>query len=60
MARKLTQEGLAEMSGVQRTLILRLEQGIGDTSSLRVRGLAKALGVSTDYLLGLTHDQTPR
>ena len=43
-----------------RTLINKVEQG---NSSLSVEGLAKAaveLGVSADYLLGLTDDPTPK
>ncbi len=53
------QVDLAVALNKHRTLINKVEQGKG---SLSVEALAKAaveLGVSTDYLLGLTDDPTP-
>ena len=50
----LSQSALAERSGVGQNQISRLERG--DKPSVRadtLYALAKALGVSTDYLLGL-------
>ena len=56
----LTQQELEQRSGVLRSLIIRVEQCVGDTSALRLKALAQALGVSADYLLCLTDDPTPR
>ena len=57
----LTQQALAEQLGVTQTQIHRLEKGlITDPHMSQVKALAQALGVSTDWLVGLreTVDET--
>jgi len=52
--RKLTQRTLAAQIGCQQSDIHRLEAGlVTDPHASRVVALAKALQVSTDWLLGL-------
>jgi plasmid maintenance system antidote protein VapI len=57
---KLTQQELADLMHAPRTWVSDLEnagqRGIAAETVVR---FAKALGVSTDYLLGLTDDPTP-
>ena len=51
----LSQEQLARAAGVSVGTVARIEQGV--TSSLTTRsleGMCKALGVTSDYLLGLS------
>ncbi len=56
-ARDLTQQKLGELAGVNPITISRLESGDAQHAYARtVRDLAKALGVSADYLLGLSND----
>jgi len=58
-AKDLTQEQLAAKSGVNAITISRLESGDASKAYARtVRDLAQALGVSADYLLGLTEKET--
>ena len=59
-AKDHTQQQLGALAKINYTTISRIESGeakqvYADT----VRDLAKALEVSTDYLLGLTDDPTP-
>ena len=59
-AKDQTQQQLGELAKINYTTISRIESGeakqvYADT----VRDLAEALGVSADYLLGLTDDPTP-
>lgn len=49
----LTQEKLAERIGVSRTAISRFELGEIEPSVRNLAALAKELGVTSDYLLGL-------
>jgi transcriptional regulator with XRE-family HTH domain len=49
-----TLQELAERSGVNYVTIHRLERGSTKTSYLVVIKLAQALGVSSDYLLGIS------
>jgi len=52
--RKLTQRQLAEQIGCQQSDIHRIEAGlVTDPRAGRIIALAKALQVSTDWLLGL-------
>ena len=54
--RGFTQNGLAKASGVAQPVIQRLEAGTRDVEHLSVgvaRRLARALGVSVDYLIGM-------
>ena len=51
-AKHMTQTELAELSGVSRMTIAQIERGATETtSSAVVVKLAKALGVTTDFLL---------
>jgi transcriptional regulator with XRE-family HTH domain len=54
-----TQEQLAEMLGVGVLQIYRYESGKNTPSGEIVAKIAQILGVSTDYLLGLTDDPIP-
>lgn len=58
---KMTQEELGTRLGASRTWITDLEnnkqRGLSADTVVR---FARALGVSADYLLGLTDDPTPR
>jgi len=59
-AQDRTQQELGALAKINYTTISRIESGeakqvYADT----VRDLAEALGVSADYLLGLTDDPTP-
>ncbi len=47
----LSQEQLAELSGLHRTYISSLELGKRNVSLINIHALAKALGVSPDRLL---------
>lgn len=53
----LTQSQLAEMINVSNKTISRWETGEGYPEITLLMPLAKALGVTTDYLLGITQDQ---
>lgn len=55
----LTQEGLAELIGVQPLQINRYEREKTEPSGEIVGRIATVLHVSADYLLGLTDDPTP-
>lgn len=56
--RKLTQTELAERSGVPQSLISRLEGRTRDNPSADVlRRLARVLGCTTDYLVGMHEDE---
>jgi transcriptional regulator with XRE-family HTH domain len=56
--RGYSQTELAELSGVKQSLISRIENGSRDNPSADVlRGLAKALGCTTDYLIGMHEDE---
>ena len=50
----LTQKELAQMSGVHFTSINKLERGVTKARASTVRKLANALGVTPQYLAGLT------
>jgi transcriptional regulator with XRE-family HTH domain len=57
-AQDLTQEALAEKAKVNVITISRLENGTAkQTYADTVVALAKSLGVSADYLLGLTDNE---
>lgn len=54
-AQDLTQERLAELAGLNVITISRLEKGTAkEAYADTVAALARALGVSADYLLGLS------
>jgi transcriptional regulator with XRE-family HTH domain len=53
----MTQQQLAKEAGLNKNTIARLEQGnLKDLGGKLVANLARALGTSTDYLLGLSDD----
>ena len=52
-ARKLSQQGLAEVLGLTQTAISGIESGLRGTTIEKLILLAKFFEVSTDYLLGL-------
>ena len=52
-ARKLSQQGLAEVLGLTQTAISGIESGLRTTTIEKLLLLAQFFEVSTDYLLGL-------
>jgi len=56
-ALKLSQKALAERCGVPSQVISELERGHQNIYSAQLARLAKALGVSADYLLGFTDER---
>ena len=52
-ARKLSQQGLAEVLGLTQTAIRGIESGLRGTTIEKLILLAQFFEVSTDYLLGL-------
>lgn len=56
---RLTQEELAEMIGLGVIQINRYENGKTEPNGEIIANLAKALNISSDYLLGLADDPTP-
>ena len=52
-ARKLSQQGLAEVLGLTQTAISGIESGLRGTIIEKLILLAQFFEVSTDYLLGL-------
>lgn len=48
----LSQGGLAEKTGIEQSIISRVETGIRDLSGQRWKIIAKALGCTVDELLG--------
>jgi transcriptional regulator with XRE-family HTH domain len=58
LRRKLTQQELADRAGVSQTIISRLESKSRHNVNADVlKGLAKALGCTTDYLVGMHEDE---
>lgn len=57
--KKWTQEMLAEKLNIARNTLTKLEGGFRDFKSTEIIKIAKVLGVSTDYLLGLTVIKKP-
>ena len=58
--RGFSQNALAKTSGVAQAVIQRLEAGARDAEHLSVgvaRRLARALGVSVDYLIGMYEEE---
>ena len=53
-ARGITQTALAEAVGLCNTQLSSFERGVREPSLGNLRKIARALGVSADYLLGLT------
>jgi XRE family transcriptional regulator, master regulator for biofilm formation len=56
--RGMTQSELAERAGVSQAIISRLENKVRTNVNADVlKGLAKALGCTTDYLVGMHEDE---
>jgi len=55
-ANGLSQRELARLCGIAANQIFRYENGKGDISGTYLAIIAKKLGVSADYLLGLSDD----
>lgn len=55
----MTQEQLESVSGVSQASISRMEQEDVNAGGQNLAAVARALEVSTDYLLGLTDDPRP-
>lgn len=55
---RLTQKGLAEKVGLSVMGISNIENGNVDPRGSKVSALAKALGVTTDYLLGQEYEES--
>jgi transcriptional regulator with XRE-family HTH domain len=54
----MTQQQLAKEAGLNKNTIARLEQrSLKDLGGQSVAKIAKALGTSTDYLLGLSEEE---
>lgn len=54
--RKLTLDELSKRTGVDRSQLYRYEHGSSDTTSASLTALARELGVTTDYLVGLSDE----
>jgi len=54
-----SQEMLSDKLGISRNTLTKLEGGFRDFKSKELLHIAKVLGVSTDYLLGLTDVSSP-
>ena len=54
--RALSQRGLAARAQMSPTALNRLERGLQSVSAERLATLARILGVSADYLLGLNQE----
>mgnify|MGYP000858227866 CR=1 FL=1 len=52
--RKLTLDDLAELTGISRPQLHRIEHGKSNPSAHALISIAKSLSVSADYLAGLT------
>ncbi len=57
--KQMTQEELGKIFGVDRATISRYETGTRDPDPELLRKFADFFGVTTDYLLGRTHDPRP-
>jgi transcriptional regulator with XRE-family HTH domain len=58
--RGLTRDELAEKVDIGPMQIMRYELGQSDTTGDSLARIAKALGISTDYLLGLVDEPAPQ
>ena len=60
IARGISQKIIADNAGVATAQISRYEAGLQSPTEEVIRRIAQFLGVSADYLLGLTDDPTPK
>lgn len=58
-ARGMTQSNLARAAGTTHATISRIESALQDPAATATSRIASALGVTTDYLLGLSDVSTP-
>jgi transcriptional regulator with XRE-family HTH domain len=59
--RAMTQVELAKVAGVSQGLIARIERGdVKDPGSSVIRRLATALGITTDWLVGMYEADPPQ
>lgn len=57
LEKRLSQSELAAMIGVSQANIARWERGVQDASAASIYELARQLGISADYLLGLKNEE---
>jgi transcriptional regulator with XRE-family HTH domain len=57
---RLSQTELGKLVGLSANAISQLEKGAMEPRAVHLRALAQVLGVSADYLLGLTRHAEPR
>jgi transcriptional regulator with XRE-family HTH domain len=58
-ALRLSQQALSDQAGVSRVTIARIEMGTQTTITTdTAKALARALGVSVDFLIGTWEDET--
>jgi transcriptional regulator with XRE-family HTH domain len=55
-ARRATLDEIAERSGISTRQLIRYEAGTSDPTATVLEKLARVLGVSADYLLGITDE----
>lgn len=60
LRRRLTQTELARDIHISTNAMNQIERNMTDPRASRVTAIAKKLGVSTDYLLGLSDEEVPR
>jgi transcriptional regulator with XRE-family HTH domain len=57
---RMSQAELADRIGISRNAMNRIESGLTDPRASRITAIARALGTTTDYLLGMTDESEPR
>ena len=60
LRRRLTQTDLAHDIHISTNAMNQIERNLTDPRASRVTAIAKTLGVSADYLLGLSDEEVPR
>jgi len=58
--KQIRQAALAKAIGISANSMNQIESGESDPRASRIAALARVLGVSADYLLGLCEERTPR
>jgi len=57
---RLSQTALGKLVGLSANAVSQLEKGEVEPRAVHLKALAQVLGVSSDYLLGLTRHAEPR
>jgi transcriptional regulator with XRE-family HTH domain len=57
--RKITQEQLAFDAGITASALSRIERGLNSPGWMTVKGIARALGLSLEELVGAIEDARP-